>query len=296
MSRHAAVRAAAAALLAVAVLAPAGPAGAAGCARGDGVTVVVDFGSLGGGIQQRCDSNGGGRAASEVMSATGFSLTYVTGQAFVCRIDGLPTPEDESCARTPPSDAYWGLFWSDGDPATWIYSSEGVASLEVPEGGSIGWRFQNGGGRTVPGAAPNAAASPTPTPDPKPKPRPTPKPKPTPKPTPQPTLTTPPASEPSPTVGTVPDDTPTPTGTPTRSARPKPEKTAQPAPTDEPTSTPTPSPSEEVTDDITAAAGSTADPGERGDAGSSGAWTTVAGSLILLLAAAAGTVAWRRRS
>ena len=47
--------------LAVAVV-PAAPASAADgrCPRGTGVTVVVDFGPLGGGVQIGCDPDGGG--------------------------------------------------------------------------------------------------------------------------------------------------------------------------------------------------------------------------------------------
>jgi hypothetical protein len=126
------------------------------CDEGTGVTVVVDPGPLGGGVMTGCAPDGAGDTGSAVVTAAGFPLTFVSGQPFVCRIDGLPTADDEDCAGTPPADAYWGLFWSDGDPASWTYSSVGITGLEVPEGGSIGWRWQDGGARDEPGAAPNA--------------------------------------------------------------------------------------------------------------------------------------------
>jgi len=139
------------------------------CPEGTGVTVVVDFGPLGGGVQVGCDPDGAGEKASTVVPKAGFSLTYVNGQAFVCRIDGLPDASQESCQRTPPSDSYWGLFWSDGESGTWTYSTQGVTALEVEEGGWIGWRFQDGGDRENPGMSPGdgpsePAASPTPKP------------------------------------------------------------------------------------------------------------------------------------
>ena len=147
------------------------------CAPGTGVTVVVDFGPLGGGAREGCDSSGAGDAASRVVPRAGFPLTYAAGQPFVCRISGLPDASREDCADTPPADAYWAVFWSDGKRGTWTYASEGVTSLDVPAGGSIGFRFQGGGGRTNPSLPPNTGTAPKPEPT-----KPTKAPKPTPEP------------------------------------------------------------------------------------------------------------------
>ncbi len=38
-------------------------------------------------------------------------------------------PADDPCVNTPPADAYWGLWWSDGTTGKWTYSSLGAASL-----------------------------------------------------------------------------------------------------------------------------------------------------------------------
>ncbi len=186
------------------------PAAAAACSGQSGVTVVVDRGSLGGGIAQVCNPSRGGNAAALVTGA-GFSLTYVQRQpGFVCRVDGLPA--SDPCVNTPPADAYWGLWWSDGSSGTWTYSSLGAGSLSVPEGGYVGFAWQSGS-KSAPGvpATPHSSApSPTPTqapssspstggggsgsatptrkPTPSPTPKPTPKPpKPTAKPSAQPT-------------------------------------------------------------------------------------------------------------
>ena len=51
------------------------PAVAAGCSGSTGVTVVVDHHQLGGGVQQACDADGGGKAASTVFPDSGFPLT-----------------------------------------------------------------------------------------------------------------------------------------------------------------------------------------------------------------------------
>ena len=67
------------------------PAVAAGCSGSTGVTVVVDHHQLGGGVQQACDADGGGKAASTVFPDSGFALTYVQRQpGFVCRVAGAP--------------------------------------------------------------------------------------------------------------------------------------------------------------------------------------------------------------
>ena len=156
------------------VVAAAGPASAAGgyCAKGSGVTVVVDDGALGGGTSMGCDPQGANTAGSTVVPRAGFPLTYVQKQpGFVCRVNGAPA--SASCGNTPPADAYWGLFWSDGKSGSWTYSSVGIGSLKVPAGGFIGWRWQNSNSRANPGTAPVSpvAASPRPTPKPAPKPR-----------------------------------------------------------------------------------------------------------------------------
>src|SRR4051812_33116624 len=140
-----------------ALTAPPAVATAGRCAPGTGVTVVVDFrGAPGGGVQTACDPSGAGKPGNQVMQAAGFRLTYVSSQpGFVCLINSRPG--NTACSRTPPANKYWGLFWSDGSPATWTYSNLGVGGLKVPAGGSIGWRFQNGGSLDRPGAAPTSA-------------------------------------------------------------------------------------------------------------------------------------------
>lgn len=125
------------------------PAHAAACAGGQGVTVVV-------GSRIACDSDGGGRAASNFADA-GHQLTYASrAPGFVCRVDGAPA--SDPCLEASPADAYWALFWSDGTSGTWIYSSVGVTSLKVPRGGSVAFVFQDSQSRTWPPVAPTVAA------------------------------------------------------------------------------------------------------------------------------------------
>ncbi len=297
-------------LAAVVALSTAPPAQAAPgrCTPGTGVTVVVDFGSLGGGVKLGCDRSGAGAQASRVVPRAGFPLSYVAGQPFVCRINGLPSASDEACRTTPPEDAYWALYWSDGRNGRWVYSSSGVASLDVPAGGSIGFRWQNSDARVTPGAAPTAGAPP--------EPEPTKGPKPTPRPTPAPVTPTQPAGSAQPSS---PDGTPTAPGpiAPERASKRSAQRAQQPsaderaeqraeqrteqraerraaAKAERRAEREVAAEDEQVTSDAVAqeetpmASTSATDDG-------SGALTWAAGGAVLLLAAAAGVLALRRR-
>ncbi|HEX3931928.1 MAG TPA: hypothetical protein VHW64_14585 [Nocardioides sp.] len=137
-----------------AVVLPGRPAEAAGCGSGGGVRVVVDFHQLSSkGPSTACDAGGGGDAASAIFAAAGHRLTFVVDEPFVCEVDGAPST---SCARTPPSDAYWSLWWSDGTSGTWKYAAVGVASLHVPDGGYVALSWQKGNAQVPPRVAPTS--------------------------------------------------------------------------------------------------------------------------------------------
>lgn len=230
------------------------PAHAAACTKGTGVTVVVNG-------DVRC--HGGGGTARGSFTGVGHSLEDVRSQpGFVCRINGYPSTADEACGRTPPTNAYWGLFWSDGTSGTWNYSSQGAGSLRVPTGGWVAFVFQNSGSRTYPSMTPIGPA---------PAPKPT---TPKPQPTSQPTAKATPSA--SPTPGAAPDSTASPGAT------------DDPASPDGEQASDSPATQPETADDATSAAASS-------DGGSSpwpAAVVTIA--LILLLAAGAWWAARRR--
>jgi hypothetical protein len=151
--------AAAVAVAATAAL-PAAPAAAsvASCAPGHGVTVVVEFNQLGGDDVHVCDETGGGRTATRLLEDSGLSLTYVQRQpGFVCRVSGVPA--QDPCVNTPPDDAYWSLWWSDGSSDTWRYATTGVDSLQVPEGGSVALAWDGDQGDVTPVTSPGAAGA-----------------------------------------------------------------------------------------------------------------------------------------
>lgn len=174
MSRRTSSRLAAAVLVTAAAgltfLGTGGSAQAATCGGSSGVSVIVDFKQLGGGIQGSCVAGGAGKAASTLFPSAGFPLAYVQSEpGFVCRVSSLPGPQDEPCVDTPPTTAYWGLWWSDGKSGTWKYANYGVAALKVPDGAYVALAWKQGtGSATPPGVVPAVHQAPTPTASPTP--------------------------------------------------------------------------------------------------------------------------------
>ena len=167
----------AALLVAAAGLAVAAPAAeAAACSGSSGVTVVVDFGSLGGGVQTGC---AGGDLASGLaaLSAAGHGYTFVPRQfGLVCQIDARPNP-----CNGAPTTAYWS-YWHATRGGSWSYATAGAGGYNPQPGTVEGWAFGAGG---RPGIAPPAAPAPPPPP-PKPTTRPAPRPSAQPPPAPAP--------------------------------------------------------------------------------------------------------------
>ncbi|MFE5737064.1 hypothetical protein [Streptomyces celluloflavus] len=132
--------------------------GSAGyCKDGTGVTVVIDFQDLGGPSLVRC-APGDQATGLTALKNAGIRITGTTrwGEAFVCRIDGLPGPESEPCIDTPPATAYWS-YWHAGDGGPWTYSQWGVTNRKPPPGSFEGWSFarnQSEDTRTAPRIAP----------------------------------------------------------------------------------------------------------------------------------------------
>jgi hypothetical protein len=261
------------------VLASSSPASAAPCPGSSGVTVVVESNRLGADSSQSCVTDGSGRSADRLLEEAGHSLTYVQRfPGFVCQIDGLPA--DDPCVNTPPADAYWGLWWSDGKTGKWTYSSLGAGSLSIPAGGYVAMVWDGSAGDVRPSADPAVHATPTPTPSATKKPSPTPTPTSTPTPTPTPT-----------TSGPA-------TGTPT--AKPSPTKTPKPSRTPSPTEeTTTAAPPSESPSNQQSEAGGPLEPPAGSDDGDDGGglpgWVPPA-LVVVLLGAAGGVAVVRRRT
>ena len=198
------------------------------CPGTTGVTVVVDYQALGGGIVVRC-AGGSPSTGFAALKKAGFAVEEVSGMpGFLCRIDGHPGLEREDCIGTPPGSAYWS-YWHASRGGTWKVSAEGGGTRTPPPGSVEGWSFSDDG-------SPGAASPPGIDPPAKPKPA-SPKPTATPKPaTPKPTATPRQTATPKPVLTARPTDSPSaPSYAPTTSPAPV-------TPTTTPTSTPTPTP------------------------------------------------------
>ncbi|MFD1152636.1 hypothetical protein, partial [Saccharothrix hoggarensis] len=124
---------------------------AADCA---GVTVVVDFGSLGGGVRTGCAA-GDPASGLAALNAAGFGYTSTARQpGFICRINGVPG--DDPCVNASPPTAYWG-YWHARPGGSWVYSDTSAGSHDPAPGTVEGWAFGSG---QQPGIAPPAPPAP----------------------------------------------------------------------------------------------------------------------------------------
>ncbi|GIJ79956.1 hypothetical protein SAMN05443287_102478 [Micromonospora phaseoli] len=118
---------------------------AAACTGTSGVTVVVDYGPLGGGVQVAC-ALGDPATGLAALQGAGFTVTGTQrwGLAFVCRINGQPTAASDPCINTPPASAYWSYWHASGSGAAWSYSTLGAGSYNPAPGTVEGWSFGSG--------------------------------------------------------------------------------------------------------------------------------------------------------
>ncbi|CAN5455859.1 hypothetical protein BH24ACT7_BH24ACT7_20760 [soil metagenome] len=122
------------------------------CVGVEGVTVVVDATALGGDLDVRC-ALGPQRSGLAALAAAGFSVEGVTASpGFVCRIDGRPGLDTETCAAIPPPTTYWS-YWVAAAAGEWEYATSGAATREPAPGSVEGWAFTAGSDQAAPPAA-----------------------------------------------------------------------------------------------------------------------------------------------
>jgi hypothetical protein len=128
----------------------------------EGVEVIVNYGKLAK-RKSFCVETSEAMNAKEVLSEAGVTIqgTATYGDQIVCRVNGLPSadepvvvpgqePHVETCASMPPAFAYWGLWEKANAEAEWEYAKEGVGSLMLEPGQSIGLAFATGGKTPTP--------------------------------------------------------------------------------------------------------------------------------------------------
>lgn len=110
------------------------------CTDNVGVTVVIDFQELGGGVNVRC-APGPVTSGLDALDRAGIAWEPPLREpGFVCRIAGQPGPDREACGVTPPATAYWG-YWIAPRGGAWCYSNTGAGNRVPPPGSVEGWSF-----------------------------------------------------------------------------------------------------------------------------------------------------------
>jgi len=130
-----------------------------------GVNVVVDFSVLDADSITACVDTAEATAARDVLRTAGVttegSVEY--GDQIVCRVNGRPAADEmveiadqdsftESCASMPPAYAYWALWVAASPDADWSYAQEGLGTLEVKPGQSVGLVYTTGTETPTPGS------------------------------------------------------------------------------------------------------------------------------------------------
>lgn len=118
------------------------PTAAAASGACEQVSISVEFGALDAPRLDECAPAG---PASDALAAVDITTegTADYGDQVVCRVDELPAPADETCA-TLPADAYWALWIKTSPDAEWEYAQEGVGTLQVEDGQSLGLVYTEG--------------------------------------------------------------------------------------------------------------------------------------------------------
>lgn len=132
------------------------------CEPNTGVTVIVDDRKIGDGMIDVGCALGEQATGVQALQHAGFVLegTSDEGLAFICRIDGEPTAEEESCETTPGAGAYWS-YWRGKPGGRWAYSGVGAKSPQSrsPINSVEGWSF---GGGSPPRIEPMDGSGPSP--------------------------------------------------------------------------------------------------------------------------------------
>jgi hypothetical protein len=114
------------------------------CTSTQGVIVAVDFSHFDKSSERGCDpTTTTGYAA---LQAAGFvtSGDQEDGDAFICRIDDLPTPSEDPCIDTPPASAYWSYWHANSGQNTWTFSTLGAMNYHPKPGSVDAWAFGAG--------------------------------------------------------------------------------------------------------------------------------------------------------
>jgi len=123
-----------------------------------GVSVIVNYSGEATNVASCVSISSGQVLAKEALLAAGIEVegTATYGDQVVCRVNGIPSatkpievegnaPHLETCSDMPPSFAYWALWIKKSGNKDWEYAAEGISSLQLNRGDSVGLAFSLGG-------------------------------------------------------------------------------------------------------------------------------------------------------
>lgn len=125
-----------------------------------GVEIIVDFGVLDEPSLNECgDAGPAADAVADVGIATEGTVDW--GDQIVCRVNDRPAPDEtvevegeapfvEACQSMPAATAYWALWVKLAADAEWEYAQEGLSTLQVEAGQSLGLVYTTGTESTPP--------------------------------------------------------------------------------------------------------------------------------------------------
>ncbi len=124
----------------------------------DGVAVVVNYSGQASNLASCVSLSSDQIVAKDALLAASVEVegTDTYGDQVVCRVNGIPSatepievegnePHLESCSDMPPPFAYWALWIKKAGENEWQYASEGISSLQLNRGDSVGLAFSLGG-------------------------------------------------------------------------------------------------------------------------------------------------------
>lgn len=117
------------------------------CDNAQDVTVVVDFGHLGGGVNVRCAPQGADGIKNGFDALEHANISYEQSGGFLCRIAGKP--ESADCTSRPGSGPYWGYYYARRGE-DWKYSNQGASARKPPPGSFEGWAYTDADGHASP--------------------------------------------------------------------------------------------------------------------------------------------------
>lgn len=111
------------------------------CESAEDVPVVLEFGTLDGDDRVVCAQHSAGKTGLQALTDAGIETEESSAaMPMVCRIEGVPTPEQEKCGNALDGPGYWA-FMVAKEGQDWGYASVGLQEYELAEGDFVALKY-----------------------------------------------------------------------------------------------------------------------------------------------------------